>query len=324
MFGWASLALSYSFPLPVRMVGENAGAVSFAIGAASVFCLRHRPFALTLVLLACSVPGFIGWLLLVPRDDRRWQSDMAETPWAEISADHVTLHNFRNTVRRTADSYSPRWETRRFSLSALRGLDYYIVYWESPHIGHTMMTFDFGPEGRVCASIEARREQGEIYAPLAGAFRQYELLYVLGDERDIVRARTPLNATDHVHLFRLDVAPETIRAVFLDYLRACNALRARPAWYHSLAENCSTGMRRHMAAAGIDAPWDWRVVANGYFHERLYEQGLLDRTLPLEELKARSLINPAAQAAGDTPDFSERIRQNLPIPGAAEKGRSEF
>jgi hypothetical protein len=172
------------------MVGENAGIVSFIVAVAVVFRLRHRPFALTLVLLACSVPGFIGWLLLAPRDDRRWQSDMAETPWAEISADHVTLHNFRNTARLAADNYSPRWETRRFSLSALRHLDYFIVYWDSPHIGHTMMTFDFGPEGRVCASIEARREQGEIYAPLAGAFRQYELLYVLGDERDTSSAST--------------------------------------------------------------------------------------------------------------------------------------
>ncbi len=310
VLAWALAALFYTCPVPVLRAPCVVALGGIALVA--TLRLRHRPFGPALALLACAAPVFLGWLAHTPRNDRRWQPDMEKTPWAEITGDTVTLHHFRNTVRRSGHDDTPRWETRTFSLSALRHLDFYMVYWDSPHICHTMMTFDFGAEGRVCASIEARRERHETYSPLAGAFRQYELLYVLGDERDLVRARTAPDTTDQVYLFRLTAAPDIIRAIFLDYLKACNALHERPAWYHSLAGNCSTLIRRHVNAAHPDAPWDWRILANGHLDKRLYEQGHLDRTLPLPELKARSLITPAARAAGDAPDFSDRIRQNLP------------
>jgi len=38
----------------------------------------------------------------------------------------------------------------------------------------------------------------------------------------------------------------------------------------------------------------------------------VDTTLPFDELRRRSLINAAAQAADGAPDFSRRIRQFLP------------
>jgi hypothetical protein len=307
---WAFLALVHAFPIPVLRWPAAAGLAGIAL-VASVR-LHHRFFGPALALLACATPVFFWWLTLTPYNERRWQPDMEKTPWAEISGDGVTLHNFRNAERRSAGDFTPRWETRTFSLSALRHLDFYMVYWDSPHICHTMMTFDFGAEGRVCASIEARREWDESYSPLAGAFRQYELLYVLGDERDLVRSRTPLNDTDKVYLFRIAATPDIVRSIFLDYLKSCDALHDQAAWYHSLTDNCSTLIRKHVNTAHPDAPWDWRVLANGHLDERLYEQGHLDRSLPLPELKTRSLINPAARAAGDAPDFSDRIRAGLP------------
>jgi hypothetical protein len=305
---WAFLALVYAFP--IHVLRWPCAAALAALATVAALRLRRHRFGPAIACLACSAPVFFWWLSLTPHNARRWQPDMENTPWAEISGDTVTLHNFRHYERRTADDFTPRWETRTFSLSALRHLDFYMVYWGSPHICHTMMTFDFGTEGRVCASIEARREHDETYSPLAGAFRQYELLYVLGDERDLVRSRTPLQPTDQVYLFRLTATPEIVRAIFLDYLKACDALRTRPAWYHSLTSNCSTLIRKHVSAAHPDAPWDWRILANGHLDKRLYELGHLDRSLPLAELKARSLINSAARAASDAPDFSDRIRQN--------------
>ena len=307
---WAVCALLIAFPIPVFRWPAALGLA--AISLVTAIRLHRRPFGPAFALLLCAAPVFLWWLTLKPRQERNWQSDMEKLPWGEISGDTVTLHNFRNAERRSLDDFTPRWETRTFSLSALTRLDFYMVYWGSPHVCHTMMTFDFGAEGRVCASIEARREADENYSPLAGAFRQYELLYVLGDERDVVRLRAGLSDTDHVYLFRISAPPEIVRAIFLDYLKACAALRERPEWYHSLTDNCSTLIRRHVNAAYPDGPWDWRIVANGHLDKRLYEQGHLDRSLPLPLLKARSLINSAARSAGDSPDFSWRIRQNLP------------
>lgn len=308
---WAFLALSVSFPIPVLRWPVALGLAGVAISSA--IRLRHRPFGPALAFCTCTVPVFLWWLTLTPRNDRRWQPDMEKTSWAEISGDQITLHNFRNTDRRTTDDFTPRWETRSFRLSALKGLDFFMVYWGSPHICHTMITFDFGVEGRVCASIEARREQNEDYSPLAGAFRQYELIYVLGDERDLVRLRADLKAaTDQVYLFRIPATPEVAQAIFLDYLQSTNHLHAHPDWYHSLTTNCSTLIREHVNKAHIYERWDWRILANGHLDKLLYAQGYLDQSLPLPELKARSLINPAARAAGNTPDFSDRIRSGLP------------
>jgi hypothetical protein len=44
----------------------------------------------------------------------------------------------------------------------------------------------------------------------------------------------------------------------------------------------------------------------------LYHSGRIDTTLPFDELRRRSLINEAAQAAEGAPDFSQRIRASLP------------
>src|SRR5437764_1210594 len=41
-------------------------------------------------------------------------------------------------------------------------------------------------------------------------------------------------------------------------------------------------------------------------------RGFIERSLPFGELKARSLVNPQAKAAGASPDFSQLIRVGLP------------
>lgn len=308
---WATLAVAFAFPLAALRWPAALGFVACALGATYGF--RRRPAIAGTVAFALFGAVLAGWLALMPRNDRDWQPDMQKTPWAELDGDAVTLHNFRNTERRTATDATVRWETRTFHLSALQHLDFYMVYWDSPHICHTMMSFDFGTEGCVCASIEARREVGENYSPLAGMFRRYELLYVLGSERDVVRLRAGLHAaTDRVYLFRLAADPEIVRALFLDYVRSADELRTRPAWYDSLTTNCSTVIREHVMTVYSGASWDWRILANGHLDERLYAQRLIDRSLPLSELKKRSLINAAAIAAGDVPNFSRLIREGRP------------
>ena len=46
---------------------------------------------------------------------------------------------------------------------------------------------------------------GQAYSALAGLYRQFELYYVVGDERDIVRLRTNFRLED-VYLYRLIAA----------------------------------------------------------------------------------------------------------------------
>ncbi|MEI8190532.1 MAG: DUF4105 domain-containing protein, partial [candidate division NC10 bacterium] len=144
-----------------------------------------------------------------------------------------------------------------------------------------------------------------------GFFRQYELYYVVADERDVIRLRSNYRG-ERVYLYRLRVRPEAARALLLDYLQEVNRLAAAPRWYNAMTHNCTTAIRSHAQHVAAGRPWDWRILANGRVDELGYEQGRLDTTLPFAELKARSDITEKAKAAEAAPDFSRRIREGLP------------
>jgi len=230
---------------------------------------------------------------------------------AEIDCDCVTIHNVRNFDYRTETDFTPRYETRTYDLSQLRGLDLFLNYWGSPLIAHPILSFDFGDQGRICFSIETRPERHEAYSAIRGFYRQFELIYIAADERDVIRVRTNFRKGEDVYLYRLIVPLEQTRARFLEYVHRINQLHAKPEWYNAITSNCTTSIRTQHAAADR-VPWDWRILANGKADELLYERGHLDHALPFAELKARSLINERAKAADASPDFSELVRLELP------------
>ena len=250
----------------------------------------------------------VWWRSVSPSNDRDWSPEYARTSWAEITPDQVVIHNFRNCEYRSENDFTVRWETRAFTLSKLRGLDLFMNYWGSRHIAHTLLSFDFGDEGRVCTSIETRRERHEPYSPIRGFLRQYELYYVIGDERDLVRVRTNYRDQD-VYLYRLAKAqPEKLRALFLTYLQSATHLRDHPRWYHATLSNCTTNIRLNAQASGFPIIWDWRLLVNGHLDELLYQRGMIASSLAFAETKARAQIKQRARSAGIAADFSERIR----------------
>lgn len=273
--------------------------------------VRPRKVARTVV-----AAGFIAilgwWLTLAPRNDRNWQPDVAKLAWAEIAGDEVTLHNVRNCDYRTETDYTPRWETRTVRLSQITGIDLALNYWGSPWMAHPILSFQFADTPPVCFSIETRKEAGESCSALGGLHRQFELIYVVADERDVIRVRTNFRQGEDVHLYRTTDTPEMARERFMDYIAALNALRAQPRWHNAITTNCTTSIRTQHAAAER-APWDWRILLNGKGDELMFERGMLSTGgLPFAELKARSRINAAVQAADGAPDFSARIRAGLP------------
>ena len=312
MTAWGILAVYYSnLPAGIRPFAAGLFGVA-ALGILLFVRPRLRSRVVFLVLFALLVAW---WLRMPPSNNRDWQPDLATLAWAEIVGDKVTIHNIRNCDYRTETDFTCHYYDKTFDLSKLKGVDFYLVYWGSPSIAHTMMSFDFEGQGNVCFSIETRKEKGEDYSTIKGFFRQYELMYVVADERDLVRLRTNYREKgkgEDVYLYRVNAPPETARKVFLSYLKEVNRLKERPEWYNALTENCTTSIRQHTAPYNPKARLDWRLIVNGYIDEMLYERGTIDTNLPFAELKKQSYINPRAQAADKDPAFSQVIRKGLP------------
>ena len=256
----------------------------------------------------------IWWNLISPSHDREWYPDVAQMPWGELDGDRVTLHNIRNFNYRTATDYDTHYTTRSVNLSDIEGIDYFLSYWGSPLFAHPIVSFQFKGEDPIAFSIEARKEIGESYSAIRALFRQYELIYIVAEERDVVRVRTNIRKNEDVYLYRTASSPERAKSIFLDYVRRVNELYQQPAFYNTLMSNCTTNIRIHTATADGDnlVPWDWRILLNGKIDEMSYERGSIDQSMPFEELKTRSNINEKARGVKDLNKFQLEIRNGLP------------
>ena len=305
---WATAALYFDVRVPAWRA-PLAGLYVLTVLAVWIVMKRRRRAAL--VALGAFVVVLAWWLSLRPSNHRDWQPDVAVLPYAEIAGRRVTVHGIRNCDYRTETDFDVRHYDRAFDLEALRTVDLFMVYWGSPHMAHTMVSFGFADGAQLCFSIETRKERGESYSAVKGLFRQFELTYVVADEHDLVRLRTNYRKGEDVYLFRLNATPEQAREFFLSYVRTMNELASEPRWYNAVTDNCTLAIRLQRAVSDR-APWDWRMLVNGHVDELLYERGMIATSQPLAEAKRRALVNPRAQAAGAGTDFSRAIRQGLP------------
>jgi hypothetical protein len=179
-----------------------------------------------------------------------------------------------------------------------------------PHIAHTLLSFGFGGKDYLAISIETRKEKDESYSTVAGFFRQYELYYVVADERDVIRVRTNYrrDPPEDVYVYRVTGRVENARNLFLGYLQKINALKEHPEFYNTLTTNCTTNIWTHARVNPEHPPLSWKLLASGHVPEYLYESGRVDNSVPFAELQRRSHINARAQAADKAGDFSQRIR----------------
>ena len=302
----ATLALGFS-DLPVFARTGLAG----ILGTGSLIALVSGDRRTLLGFLAICALALGWWLLIPPSNGRNWQPDVTVLPWGELRGNQVTLHNIRNCDYRSETDYRVRHYDKTCDLTRLKSVDLFLVHWGSPYIAHTMLSFDFQGEGNVCISIETRRQIGQGYSTLKGLFRQYELIYVVADERDLIGLRTNYRG-EQVYLYPLKTSEDFARKVFLNYLGKINSLRDHPEWYNALTGNCTTGMRGRTAPYNPDGSFDWRIIVNGYLDEMLYERRRIDTSLPFPELKERSHINDRARGQDKSPDFSRLIRAGLP------------
>ena len=250
-------------PLPraSAVVAWFVSFVPFAVVGASLGVLPFMPWALT-IWLALLVITITWWFTLRPRSDADWAEGMEVLPRAEITGDMLHVRHFRNFSYLESGEAVPRYEERTYDLAKLLSLDYFLSHWSGPVMAHTLVSFGFDDGQFLCVSVKAHRQRWQSYSPLWGLFRSYQLFFVLGDERDIVRLRTNIRR-EQVYMYRVRFAPQQLRRLLLDYVRRIETLAVQPAWYNSVASNCTTNLFYHNRARAV-------VAEAEHFLERVF------------------------------------------------------
>ncbi|MBA2960915.1 MULTISPECIES: DUF4105 domain-containing protein [Ramlibacter] len=316
---WGALALLYYDPASPLL--RQALAVAFGIaGLAALIALarprwRWRGVGLFAALFALLLGAWSG---LQPTNEADWQPEGARIASARIDGDQVTVHNVRNFAYRTETDFTPSWDDRTYDLRRLDGVDLVAVYWMGPAIAHVFLSFGFRDQGHLAISIEARKKRGQSYSSVDGFFRQYELQYVVADERDVIRLRTNYrrDPPEEAYLYRLQGSNADARRLFLAYLTKINSLSERPEFYNTLLANCTNNIWVHSLANPGHVPYSWKILASGHVPEYLYGLGKLDTSVPFPVLHEQAHINERAKQADAAADFSARIRA---APGPAAK-----
>jgi hypothetical protein len=248
--------------------------------------------------------------MIAPSNYRRWEPSLAVLPYAELQGSQLVVHNIRNCKYLSENDYIVRHYDKTFDLYQLRSLDFITVpFKEAPALAHTMVSFDFGDQGHLAVSAEVRLEQGESYSPVKGAMRQYELMYVVADERDVIPLRTRHRDVD-VYLYRTRATPEQARTLLLDTMARVNKLAVEPEFYDTFSNNCTSNIVHHVNRLKPGrVPLDIGVLLPGYSDRLAYNLGLLDTNQPFEQARKRAHINRLANRYADDEDFSQKIRR---------------
>jgi len=281
--------------------------LGWVVGLIALFAAWQPLWQPLVTLLAAESLFLVWWFRQKPSHDRDWDPSSAVLPRAVSAGDAVTIENVRNFDYRSLDDFTPRYESRTYHLANLQGVDVIFFKWGTSVLGHPVLVFDFGSDGRVCVSIEVRFRKGQKYSVVRGFYRQQAIIFIAADERDIILRRTKYSQGQEAYLYRLYTTAEELRHVFLDYVASINRLYDTPQWYHAVFANCTTSFYQ---LPSTQRRFDWRVIANARLDGTLYRSGRLDRTLPFPELRRSAYLNDIANHAPAN-GFGDHIRREL-------------
>jgi hypothetical protein len=248
--------------------------------------------------------------LKVPSNDRDWVPGLDVLATADFDGSQVTVHNIRNCTYLTENDYVLDHYDKTFDLTKITSVDFIVVpFKDSPSLAHTMLSFGFQDKDYVVVSVEARLEKGEVYSPLRGANQEMELMYVVGDERDLIQLRTEQRDVD-VYVYRAQVGPREVRSMFVDMLERANKLSKKPEFYDTFTNNCTTNIVDHINKLNPNLiAYTYQILLPGHSDRLAYDLGLLDRSVPFETLKRRAHVNARAHVFASRADFSQQIRR---------------
>lgn len=276
-----------------------------------VWIKRLIIYPLLILVSLLAVTFFIIDSVTTPSNTREWNNDQAVLSYADIQDNLVTIHNVRNFTYTSTSDYTLYYYDKTFDLNKLKKVWYVVEPFEGiPGSAHTFLSFEFENDQFVAISVEIRKEKGESFHPLKGLFNQYELMYVIADERDVVKLRSNYR-NDPVYVYPAKATPEKARALFMDMIHRTNQLKNQPEFYNTLVNTCTTNIVAHInTITPKRVPLlNLSVLFPANSDKLAYDLGLIDTNLSLEDARAKYFVNVRAHKYADDPKFSRRIRE---------------
>lgn len=277
---------------------------------------------LVLIVLAYTILS----LATNPSNNRDWNVDQEVLSFAEVDGNLIHVKNIRNFSYTSTQDFTPNYYDKTFDINKLKRV-YYIVEPFSGFMGsaHTFLSFEFEGSATngntkentdtndfLAVSVEIRKQKGESFSPIKGLFNQYELMYVLADERDVVKLRSNFRK-DQVYVYPMKASREKTKALFLDMIKRVNNLKDNPEFYNTAFNSCTTNIMKHVnTVSPSKIPFSYKVLLPAYSDELAFALGLIDTkdtNASLSEVRSMYNINKRAEMYTNDVNFSEKIRQ---------------
>jgi len=272
-----------------------------------------KKILLSVIVLVVATVIIWQWSL-EPSHNRDWSADQAILPKIDIDSNNreLTVHNIRSFNYRTTTDYDVVYRTDSFDLDDLTGVDYLVVPFDDKGAAHTMLSFSFDDGRYLAVSVEIRKTEGVIFSPWQGLFRQYEIMYVVADEEDVIKLRTD-HRQEPVYLYPTVAGQEEAKELLLSIAKRVNSLAEEPEFYNTATNNCTTNIARHVnEVSQTKIPWwDPRLIAPASSDILAYKLGFLDIPESPRHIRDQYLINNLTQSAEASEDFSATIRSNI-------------
>ena len=249
--------------------------------------------------------------LMNPSNTRDWSNDQSVLPYVKIKGSLVSIYNIRNFRYTSTTNYTQNYYDKTFNLNKIKKVWYIVEPFSGiPGSAHTFLSFEFEGNQFVSVSAEIRKEKGETFSPIRGLFNQYELIYVIADEKDAIKLRSNYRK-DLVYVYPIKATSKQAKELFLDIAERTNKLKNQPEFYNTITNSCTTNIVKHVNKITPNTVpfFSLRILLPANSDKLAYNLGLIDTNLSFEEARKRYLINERAEKYATSSDFSVKIRQ---------------
>jgi hypothetical protein len=318
---WTALALFYNIHLPTW----TAAILAMAVVSLYAVALRERSLVrgwkggawrevrLTAAALAVTAAVAIWYIdFVTPNPNEDWITKHARMPHVEIVGDKVYVNNVRDFAWRTESDYTPEYHDRVYDVNALRSM-YFVLspIFDLEPVAHVWVGFGFSDGQHVAVSVEARGVNGRPFGLFPSMFRQFQLIYVVGEERDVIGMRAVARKAE-VRFYPVRTTAEGLRFMFLDMMRRAGSLETHPEFYNLFANNCMNNVTHHVMRQGRrPLPSAIHLLLTGFSDRLAYDYGFLDTNLPFERARQAYRIDEWMRQTKLDEKFSDRLRAFL-------------